>query len=128
MAVPDSSVGERESLLLRGVIDMCVLALLAVKPNHAYGVVRQLQGQGFAQTSYGTVYPLVTRLRRQGLIQQESHPSPGGPARNVLTLTRAGHAALRDWRRQWEDSNHRVAAILDQTPRWDEATERKAHV
>ncbi|MEN3307685.1 MAG: hypothetical protein V7603_3887, partial [Micromonosporaceae bacterium] len=41
MTASDSSVGERESLLLRGVIDMCVLALLAVKPNHAYGLVQQ---------------------------------------------------------------------------------------
>jgi DNA-binding PadR family transcriptional regulator len=71
MTAPNARLGERESLLLKGVVDMCVLALLAAKPNHAYGVVRQLQSHGFSQTSYGTVYPLVTRLRRQGLIQWE---------------------------------------------------------
>jgi len=127
MTVVDGNLGERESLLLRGVLDMCVLALLAVKPNHAYGVVQQLQGHGFSQTSYGTVYPLVTRLRKQGLIRQESRPSPGGPAKNVLSLTRAGHAALQDWRQQWEASNHRVATVLDQ-PRVDEPTKGNASV
>jgi PadR family transcriptional regulator PadR len=114
MTVPNARLGERESLLLKGVVDMCVLALLAAKPNHAYGVVRQLQSHGFSQTSYGTVYPLVTRLRRQGLIEQESQSSPEGPPKKVLSLTRAGHEALRSWQHQWEDSNRRVAAVLGQ--------------
>jgi len=127
MTVTETNSGERESLLLRGVLDMCVLALLEVKPNHAYGVVQQLQGHGFAQTSYGTIYPLVTRLRRLGLVRQNSQPSQGGPARNVLTLTPAGQAALLAWKQQWQDCNDRVTAVLDESLT-SEATKGKAHV
>jgi PadR family transcriptional regulator, regulatory protein PadR len=106
------AAAERESLLLRGTLDMCLLALLEREPSHAYGLVEQLQHHGFAQTSYGTVYPLVSRLRRQGLLTQEIEPSAGGPARNVLIVTPEGHRALTDWLAQWSDVTDRIQALV----------------
>lgn len=102
----------RESLYLRGTLDMCVLALLDTMPNHAYGVVQELQARAFPQTSYGTVYPLVTRLRRQGLLSQKSLPGSGGPAKNLLSLTANGHAALAVWQREWREHNTLVESLL----------------
>jgi PadR family transcriptional regulator, regulatory protein PadR len=116
----------RESLLLRGTLDMCVLALLRT-PNHAYGVVQALRAAGFTQISYGTVYPLVSRVRQQGLVSQESLPGDGGPSKNVLTLTKAGHEALATWQTQWDDHHRRVSGLLAQEE--PQAThERPAHV
>ena len=103
---------ERESLLLRGVLDLCVLSLLDHRPQHAYGVVQALQARGFEQTSYGTVYPLVTRLRRLGLVQQSPQPGAAGPARNVLSLTDSGRRALVSWTEQWRGVNERIAGVL----------------
>jgi PadR family transcriptional regulator, regulatory protein PadR len=104
---------ERESLLLRGTLDLCVLALLERQPAHAYGVVQRLQEHGFDQTSYGTVYPLVSRLRRQGLLTQEVEPGDGGPARNVLRLTPEGLKTLDDWATQWRSVTDRIEALLE---------------
>ena len=98
--------------MLRGTLDLVVLALLR-RPRHAYGVVQQLHDAGFDQTSYGTVYPLVTRLRRQGLLAQESQPGNSGPAKNVLSLTTAGRDALVEWEHQWRTHAARVAALLE---------------
>lgn len=112
MARP-SDAAERESLLLRGALDICVLALLDREPMHAYAVVQRLADHGFAQTGYGTVYPLVTRLRRLGLVDQHAESGKGGPARNVLTPTDAGRAALARWRTQWLETVGRVAGLLD---------------
>ncbi len=111
MIVADDSV-ERETLLMRGVLDLGVLALLHRQPLHAYGLVHELVDHGFQQSSYGTVYPLVTRLRRLGLLTQRSEVSPGGPARNVLLLTVEGHAALTRWTRHWHHTVLRVEALL----------------
>lgn len=105
--------GERESLLLKGVLDLCVLTILEQHPQHAYGVVQALQDRGFDQTSYGTVYPLVTRLRRLGLVVQKSQPSAAGPARNVLSVTDAGRVALGGWVGQWRSVTSRVAAVIE---------------
>lgn len=111
----EGDAAERETLLLRGSLDMCVLALLDREPQHAYGVVRRLREHGFVQTGYGTVYPLVTRLRRAGLVAQRAESGRGGPARLVLSLTPAGRKALRRWTAQWHESVARVSAVLATT-------------
>jgi PadR family transcriptional regulator, regulatory protein PadR len=106
---------KRETLLLRGTLDMCVLALLADRPTHAYGVVQRLHEQGFDQTSYGTVYPLVSRLRGQGLLEQSAEAGDGGPARHVLTVTDTGRATLDAWIRDWREMNRRVEKLVEHT-------------
>ena len=103
---------ERESLLLRGALDMCVLALLRDRPGHAYELVTRLQDRGFTTSSYGTIYPLVTRLARLGLVIKTSRPSADGPARHELSLTETGAAALIEWEAQWHDVTARVASVL----------------
>jgi PadR family transcriptional regulator PadR len=97
-APPDA---ERQTQLLRGALDMCLLALLREQPAHGYDLVRRLQGAGFEGVSYGTVYPLLTRMRRLGLVADESQPSPSGPPRKVYGLTDAGQLRLTEWGRQW---------------------------
>jgi PadR family transcriptional regulator PadR len=92
---------------------MCLLVLLSRAPSHAYGVVQRLQEHGFAETSYGTVYPLVSRLRRQGLLAQVVEPSVGGPARHVLTVTAEGHKTLDDWVAQWRGVTDRIHGLLE---------------
>lgn len=116
MVVQESS-DRREAHLLRGVLDMCVLAVLAVEPLHAYAIVERLRHQGFPQVSYGTIYPLVTRLRRQGLVQQEAVDSPSGPTRNLLAPTAAGRDALTAWRDRWEQTTAATTAILAELDR-----------
>ena len=112
MVVIDDAL-DRQSLLLRGSLDMCVLALIDREPQHAYGVVEELAEFGFEQMSYGTIYPLVTRLRRQGLIDQRSEASRGGPARNILTTTPEGRAAMARWSTQWHDTANKISALLE---------------
>jgi PadR family transcriptional regulator PadR len=107
---------ERESLLLRGSLDICVLAILAREPMHAYGVVRRLTDFGI-NTGYGTVYPLVTRLSARGLVTHAAEPGVGGPTRNVLSLTPAGRTALDEWVAQWRASVSRVDDVLQGGPR-----------
>lgn len=93
--------GDRQTQLLRGVLDMCLLALLAREPAHGYELVHRFDAAGLQAVGYGTIYPLLTRMRRLGLVVDELQPSPTGPARKVYALTDAGHARLRAWRGQW---------------------------
>ncbi|MEV4135958.1 PadR family transcriptional regulator [Dactylosporangium sp. NPDC049742] len=103
--------GDRQTQLLRGALDMCLLALLAKEPAHGYDLVRRVEAAGFEAVGYGTVYPLLTRMRRLGLVADELQPSPSGPPRKVYALTDAGTARLDAWRRQWR----RFADIVDAT-------------
>jgi PadR family transcriptional regulator PadR len=108
---------ERQTQLLRGALDMCLLALLRAERAHGYDLVRRLQGAGFEQVSYGTVYPLLTRMRRLGLVADESQPSPSGPPRKVYALTEAGQERLNAWSRQWTAFVALVDTTLLEEPR-----------
>ena len=91
---------------------MCVLALLRDQPGHAYELVGRLHGRGFATTSYGTIYPLVTRLTRLGLVTKTARPSADGPAKHKLSVTETGLTTLTAWEAQWHDVTARVALVL----------------
>ena len=108
----------RRSLLLRGVLDMCVLAAVQRRPDHVYGLAGRLSDRGLGTISFGSLYPLVTRLRQQGLLDDTTERSAFGPPRTVLSLTEAGAVTLGRWTAQWEAVNEAVVGLLD--PRADE--------
>ena len=98
--------------MMHGVLEMCVLALLDVSSQHAYGLVQSLRDHGFANASYGSIYPLVTRLRKQGLVDQRLEQGAAGPARNVLALNASGRTALETWVGQWNQTTQAASAVL----------------
>lgn len=101
MTAADREAAERRTQLLRGVLDMCLLALLARAPAHGYELVRRLNAAGFDTVGYGTVYPLLTRMRRLGLVADQLTDSPAGPPRKVYELTESGQRTLHGWTEQW---------------------------
>ncbi|RKR90838.1 PadR family transcriptional regulator PadR [Micromonospora pisi] len=103
---------DRQTQLLRGALDMCLLALLAKEPAHGYELVRRIDDAGFEAVGYGTIYPLLTRMRRLGLVADELQASPSGPPRKVYALTDEGRSRLRTWSRQWTDFVQTVNATL----------------
>lgn len=106
---------ERQSQFLRGSLDMCLLALLARQPSHAYELTSRLEQCGLPGIGYGTLYPLVTRLRRLDLIQEHREPSPSGPVRKVYSPTPSGRDALASWSTQWLASTAAVRTLLSET-------------
>lgn len=115
--LPTDSEVHRDTQLLRGSVELCVLAAIATQPSHAYEVCERLQSHGLSTVGYGTVYPLVSRLRRQGYLRQETVASPSGPPRNQLALTPAGYGALRDWRSRWDNAATAVQDVLSELDR-----------
>ena len=105
--------GDRQTQLLRGALDMCMLALLAKEPAHGYELVRRLDDAGIEGIGYGTVYPLLTRMRRLGLVADELSASPAGPPRKVYGVTDLGRRRLRAWRQQWNAFARTVNGIVD---------------
>jgi PadR family transcriptional regulator PadR len=103
---------ERRTQLLRGALDTCLLALLAQEPTHAYDLVVRLERHGLPGVGYGTVYPLMARLRRQGLVAERSEPSPSGPPRKIYAVSPAGAEALAEWTRQWADTTVAITGLL----------------
>ncbi|RYE74519.1 MAG: PadR family transcriptional regulator [Myxococcales bacterium] len=122
----DDDLEPRRSLLLRGVLDMCVLSMVNRQPDHVYGLVSRMADRGLERVSFGSLYPLVNRLRQQGLLHDTSVASPVGPPRTVLSLTSAGESALARWSKQWRNMNAAVGRLLEPLEAGPSTTQLKA--
>lgn len=91
------------SQLRRGVLEYCVLSLLVDEELYGFDLVRRLAEVDGMVTSEGTIYPLLSRLRREGWVSTKWVESDAGPPRRYYTLTDSGRRALAafadDWRR-----------------------------
>lgn len=97
--------GQQEALLTqmrRGTLQYCVLALLAEEERYGFDLVRALSEADGMVTSEGTIYPLLSRLRRDGLVESTWQESPSGPPRRYYRLTEGGRAALEGFKREWD--------------------------
>jgi PadR family transcriptional regulator len=90
------------SQLRRGVIEYCVLALLRDEERYGFDIVRSLEQVDGMVTSEGTIYPLLARLRRDGLVASTWRESLSGPPRRYYRLTVEGRSALDDFIVEWE--------------------------
>lgn len=86
----------------RGTLQYCVLALLADEERYGFDLVKELSEVEGMVTSEGTIYPLLTRLRKEGLVETSWQESPSGPPRRYYGLTAAGHAALETFAAEWK--------------------------
>lgn len=92
---------DRTSQLLKGVLDMCLLSLLRDEPGYGYEMVRTLSRNGLELASEGTIYPVLSRLQRRGLVEGFLVESPEGPARKYYRITDSGRRMLDQWIEEW---------------------------
>ena len=85
----------------KGTLQYCVLALLADEERYGFDLVRALAQTDGMVTSEGTIYPLLSRLRRDGLVETTWRESSSGPPRRYYRLTKAGRAALGGFIDEW---------------------------
>ena len=97
--------------LSRGVVEHCVLALLREGESYAFELVRVLGARGLV-TSEGTIYPLLARLRRDGLVSTTWRESASGPPRRYYQITANGRSVLDVFLADWSSFSDAVDAIL----------------
>lgn len=95
--------GARDPQLLKGVLPTLVLALLQRRESYGYELVTRLQAAGLTDVATGTVYPLLTRLERDGAITSRLVASSSGPARKYYAPTPDGIARLTQGLTSWND-------------------------
>jgi PadR family transcriptional regulator PadR len=105
--------------LSRGVVEHCVLALLREGESYAFELVRVLGVRGLV-TSEGTIYPLLARLRRDGLVSTTWRESASGPPRRYYQITASGKAVLDTFVGDWTSFRDAVDAILAGTDEREE--------
>lgn len=97
---------------LRGVLEPCVLHVLADGPTYGYAIAERLDELGLGRLKGGTLYPLLGRLETAGHVTVEWRVGEGGPGRKYYELTTDGRAALTDARVRWRAFTTTTLAIL----------------
>jgi PadR family transcriptional regulator PadR len=104
---------DRATQLLHGVLDMCLLSIIDEEASYGYEMVKKLGERGLNLASEGSIYPLLSRLQKQGMIEGYLVQSSEGPARKYYRMSRPGRAALEQWRQDWDGFKRSVDAVLD---------------
>jgi PadR family transcriptional regulator len=97
----------------RGALEYCVMALIRETPRYAYELIEALGHTGLLTTE-GTLYPLLSRLRRDGLVKTEWRESTDGPPRRYYELTADGRRALTAFKNEWTSFRGAVDTILQE--------------
>jgi PadR family transcriptional regulator PadR len=108
-----SDVGDWTSQLRRGVLELAILRRLEREPSYGYAVATHLASVPQLAAGEGTVYPLLRRLRKDGILETYWQESAEGPPRQYYRLTTAGRRRLRTIEEEWRQVVAGVERLLE---------------
>lgn len=99
--------------MLKGTLEGCVLAIVGAEETYGYAITRRLNTLGFADVTEGTVYTILLRLERRGLVDVSKRPSELGPPRKFYSLNDAGRAELATFWARWAYLSSRIDQLKE---------------
>ncbi len=97
---------------MRGVLSLCVLAVVAEEETYGYAVAQRLRESGLGAVKGGTLYPVLTRLEQEGLLSTSWREGVGGPGRKFFAVTATGRTALAERAADWSTFTERARDLL----------------
>jgi PadR family transcriptional regulator, regulatory protein PadR len=100
--------------LRRGTLDMLILKIVALGPNHGYAIAQRLRqiSNDFFTVHQGSLYPALHRLEDRGWLQADWRDTDTGREAKFYSLTRKGRKQLESEVLGWEQISNAVALIL----------------
>jgi PadR family transcriptional regulator PadR len=108
------SLNEKFSSIRKGLLEFLVLKIVAADPVYVADILQQLSGTEFA-TQEGTLYPLLSKMRREELVDYQWKESDAGPPRKYYQLTAKGRELLRETSEYWQQINLTVMSLGPQS-------------
>lgn len=100
------------SQMIKGLLEGCVLKILAEEETYGYSVAERLRQSGFAELNEGSVYPVLVRLEKRKLLKSQMKDSPLGPRRKYYRLSAEGRLRLEEFVEAWNEVRDNVDRIL----------------
>jgi len=104
------SLNEKFSSIRKGLLEFLVLKIVASDPVYVADILHQLSRTEFA-TQEGTLYPLLSKMRREELVDYQWKESDAGPPRKYYQLTAKGRALLQETSDYWQQINVTIAGL-----------------
>jgi len=104
------NVNEKFGAIRKGLLEFVLLQIIAAEKVYVAEILIQLSSTEFA-TQEGTLYPLLSKMRREGLLDYEWKESEAGPPRKYYALTAQGREQLRETLEYWDKLNATVKKL-----------------
>ena len=108
------NVDNAKSQMRKGMLEYCILLLLSRRASYAIDIITKLKEAELIVVE-GTLYPLLTRLKKDGLLSYEWQESTQGPPRKYYTLTPDGQAFLNELDTAWNELAYTVSVLKSKT-------------
>ena len=102
-----------ETQLRKGVVELAILAAIGRGETYGYRIVEQLKGLEGLELTESTVYPVLTRLARDGFLAVRTEESPSGPTRRYYRLTAEGQRRLRHLAESWRTVSQSLSDLIE---------------
>lgn len=112
----DSLIENWQVQVRKGLLELCVLNALTGGKQYGYDIVKQLRTLDGLVIGEGTIYPILSRFRTQGLVEATIEESPDGPARKYYHLTPHGRKTLAQMNEVWDQIHHGVLSLRGAQP------------
>src|ERR1700758_2423974 len=94
----------------KGLLEFLILQIISADKVYVADMMKRLQETDFA-TQEGTLYPLLSKMRREELVDYEWQESESGPPRKYYKLTAKGRTQLKETEKYWQDINNTIKTI-----------------
>ncbi len=108
----ETEVYMEDTQLMKGILEGCVLELIARGETYGYEILAELERYGFEEVGEGTLYPVLTRLDKNGSICCRKAKSPLGPVRKYYSITDRGKERLAGFRENYQKITEAAGKIL----------------
>jgi PadR family transcriptional regulator PadR len=103
-------IEERFAAIRKGLLEYLLLKIVAAEKVYAADILERLSATHFA-TQEGTLYPLLSKMRRDGLVDYEWQESDAGPPRKYYKLTAKGRSQLTELNDYWKQINTTISQL-----------------
>lgn len=110
--------------LRKGLLEFCILNVISCGETYGYELVQRLNRAEQLAASESTIYPILTRLKREGYVKVRTAPSSGGPPRRYFSLTTVGRYRIREMNTYWDEVCGAVTGLRDTTQRRSDNEDR----
>jgi len=94
----------------KGYLEYCILLIIKRKPAYVSDIVNELKEARMIVVE-GTLYPLLSRLKNNGILSYQWQESASGPPRKYYELTETGNDFLAELENGWEELEHAIQLL-----------------
>lgn len=107
-----TNIDNLKSQMRKGMLEFCIMLLLSDGDAYASEIIKEMK-EAHLIIVEGTLYPLLTRLKNDGILAYRWEESTSGPPRKYYSITPSGRLLLEQLKISWGEINHTINHLLD---------------